>query len=141
MVKKYMQAGKLVPQRVTSRLVQRYIAQTRPRQCIIFDGYPRNVFQVRALEAAEKKHNREAAMIFIDLPVAVAVARLHRRAKLEGRTDDMDSKAIAQRVKIFKTEAKDVLTYYRGRQRLVRINGDQTIGKVSRDIAKAIHGL
>lgn len=140
-VKKYIRAGKLAPQRITAKLVQDFIAATPLHKIIVFDGYPRSLFQARVLDTAEQKYGRHAVFIFIDLPVAAARDRIQKRAKLEGRVDDTSSQAISQRIGIFRKQSRNILSRYRRRSTLIKINGDQTVTAVSKDILTAVRGL
>jgi len=135
---KYVDAGKLVPERISADLARNFIKNIPAEQRIVFDGYPRRIMQVKVIEPAIKKAGRRAIFIFIDLPAAVAKARIVKRAKIEHRADDADPKVIAERIRVFNKNAQSILKFYRSAGRLITINGDQTIAAVKRDIAKAL---
>ena len=136
--KKYMDKGGLVPERVTSQLVHDFVARTPKSKRIVFDGYPRRRLQINLLQKTQDKFGRIAVMVFVDLGPTVAKQRLVSRAKLEGRVDDADSKIIAERIRVFRERAKEVTDYYRRRQSLIKVNGNQTIKKVAQDIWQAV---
>ena len=140
-IAKYMQAGKLVPEVVSVKLVKKFINQTNKKSRIVFDGYPRRMKQVRVLEPLLKKLGRESVMIFIDLPARVAKSRIQKRAEIENRLDDAIPKVINERIKIFREKFKDVLKYYRNRNALIKINGNQSREAIHKDILKAIKSL
>jgi len=137
-IKKYMNAGKLVPERISSTLAREFVRRTPANKRIVFDGYPRRMLQVRVLEPAVRKAGRRTVLLFIDLPVTVAKARIMKRIKLEGRADDANPKVIAERILIFHKNSQALLKFYRGRHTLITINGNQTIPAVQRDIVKAV---
>lgn len=58
--------------------------------------------------------------------------------RLVQRFDD-SLKSINERLKWFKTDVLPAINYYQKKQQLIRIDGEQPIEKVFRDILKAIH--
>lgn len=140
-IAKYMQAGKLVPEVMSVKLVKKFINQTNKKSRIVFDGYPRRMKQVRVLEPLLKKLGRESVMIFIDLPVGVARSRIRKRAKIENRIDDANPKIINERIKIFQERFRDVMKYYRNKNALVKINGNQSREAIHKDILQVIKSL
>lgn len=140
-ISKIMQAGELVPEVITSRLVNKYLKQVSSNKRIVFDGYPRRMKQVRIIEPALKKLKRNAVMIFIDLPTKVARERIQKRASIENRADDAKKEAVNERINIFKKQSKSILKYYKQKKSLIKINGDQTRKSIHKDIIKAIAGL
>lgn len=139
--KKYMDAGGLVPERITSRLVRDFVARAPQTKRIVFDGYPRRLSQIRLLKKVQDRFHRSAVMIFIDLPARVATRRIVSRAKLEGRVDDANPKTVAARIGVFRGRSKQVTDYYKRQGSLVVINGDQTIAAVARDIWQTVKKL
>lgn len=137
-INKYMGAGKLVPERISSTLVKAFIKKVPRSKRIVFDGYPRRMLQVRIIEPAIKKAGRHTIFVFIDLPAKVAKARIVKRAKIQGRADDTNARVINERISVFQKNSQPILKFYRSSGRLITINGDQTIAAIQRDIAKAI---
>ena len=141
LVKEYISVGKLVPEKISSVLAMNFVAKVSKAKRIVFDGYPRRMAQVKILEAAKKKNNRETVFVFINLPFSVAKDRINKRIKLENRVDDADPKAVSQRIRLFQQKAKAVIGYYKGKGTLIKINGDQTPAAVHKDILKAVANL
>ncbi|NWF67784.1 MAG: nucleoside monophosphate kinase [Chloroflexi bacterium] len=75
-----LNAGQLVSDELTSRMVKERIAQPDAQRGFILDGYPRTKGQVEHLEAmlGERGAHLEA-VFFFDLPKEEAVARLEPR--------------------------------------------------------------
>lgn len=140
-ISKIMQAGELVPEVITSRLVNKYLKQIPKAKRIVFDGYPRRMKQVRIIEPTLKKLKRNAVMIFIDLPTKVAKERIQKRAKIENRVDDTKIQVVNERIKIFKNQSKSILKYYGQRKSLFKIDGNQDIKSIHKDIIKTIANL
>jgi len=136
--KKIMLAGKLVPIKITNGLAEKFISKTSSDKRIVFDGYPRSMGQAKFLDKLLPTIDREVVFVYVKLPVKVAHARLLKRATIEHRADDMDPKALTARIKVFETEAKELLAHYRKAHRLITIDGDQTVAQVHRAIVQAL---
>ena len=134
-------AGKLAPVRITNGLVQKFVGSTPLRRLIIFDGYPRNLIQLRFFEKLLPRRHRFAVMVYIKLPIAAAKQRLLKRARTENRADDQNVAALTERLRIFHREAKTLLAHYRKQKLLITINGNQTISRVTADIYRAVRVL
>jgi len=140
-VKKYMDKGGLVPERITSQLVHNFVAKAPKHRQIVFDGYPRRLLQIKLLQKVQDKFKRQAIMVLVDLPNKVAKERLISRAKIEDRLDDANPKTVVARIKVFQERAKEVTGYYRQQKALIKINGDQLVEKVARDIWEMVSAL
>lgn len=139
-IKKYMGAGKLVPEWISAALVRNFVRRAPLAKQVVFDGYPRRMLQVRVLERAVKAAGRHTLLVFIDLPLAVAKARIIKRAKGEGRVDDQNPRVVAERIRVFRKNAQALLKFYRSRHALITVNGDQTISAIHRDIVREVLG-
>lgn len=140
-IAKYMQAGELVPEVLVSKLVNSFLTKTPKNKRIVFDGYPRRMKQVRIIEPILEKINRKSVMIFIDLPTHVTQARIQKRAVIENRLDDTKPKVVNERIKVFKNQSKNILKYYNQKKSLIKINGNQDIKSIHKDIIKSINDL
>lgn len=140
-VKKYMDKGGLVPERISSKLVEKFMSKVPKSKHIVFDGYPRRPLQIRLLQKMQKKFGRDVIMVFVDLPNRVAKERLINRARIENRLDDADPKVVTNRIKVFNERAKEVTGYYRKEKRLIKIDGNQLIDKVAKDIWEMVSAL
>jgi len=136
--KRAVSAGKLVPVQITNGLAKKFVARLSFRHRIIFDGYPRNMVQVKFLDKLLSATSRQAVLIFVKLPLAIARDRLLKRAKVEHRVDDLNPSALTARIRVFQKEARDLLAHYRKTKRLVMVDGDQTVKQVQAAIVKAL---
>lgn len=131
----------------------------------LFDGYPRTMPQAQALdEILAQQGEALTAVIEIDVPRDKLINRLAGRRtcescgavyhvetgppKLPGicdkcggslvqREDDTPS-AIARRLSIYDDQTRPLLDYYRERDVLRTVNGDQDVDKVTADILSAV---
>lgn len=135
-VAKAMAKGALVPARISTNLVTKFVSHAGKRRLVI-EGYPRSMSQVYALDKILSSHHRSSAFVYIKLPVTVARARLLKRAKLEHRADDTP-KAIAERIRVFHQQSKDILAHYRKTDRLITIDGNHTVTATKKLVERAI---
>ncbi|HMB91068.1 MAG TPA: adenylate kinase [Rhodothermales bacterium] len=143
--KKYMTAGKLVPDKVVRKLAEDAIAEQEYDQFVL-DGYPRTVQQATWLSEFLATNARPLdAVIFFKLPPEVIVDRLSKRRmnKETGENYHLDHKpppadvdpsliiqrsddrpeAILKRIQVYQKETQPVEAYYRGRGQLVEVDG------------------
>lgn len=132
-VKKYLEHGTLVPKEATRALMRRILKQPKYRRGVILDGFPRTLFQARALD----RIRRPDAAILVDIPVLVSIRRIAGRARIEGRTDDTPA-AVRRRLAIYRKQTGPVVRLYDRRGLLIRVDGTPSIKIVHRDILKKI---
>ncbi len=137
-VKKIMAQGKLVPTDITNNLAKKFISKVSRNKQVVFDGYPRDMTQMKFLDKLLNNAGRSVVMIYIKLPINVAKTRLLKRAKIENRADDRDPKALIGRIQVFNKQAKKILASYKASGRLITINGDQVVKSVELEINKAL---
>jgi adenylate kinase len=115
-VRSYTERGVLVPDDLTIRifletlhnLVASHLLDPA-RDTLILDGIPRNVHQASILE----KNLRVIRLIYFGNSNEDAmVARVKKRALVEGRKDDADEEIIRRRFEIYRRESSPVLDYY-----------------------------
>jgi adenylate kinase len=128
---RYMNAGEYVPDEVTNAMVRDRLAEPDVADGFLLDGYPRTLAQVHELDA-----------ILGDLGVALdkvleltvdtdeVVARLLKRAELEGRADDNET-TIRRRMEVYAEQTSPLTDLYAERGLLVQVSGDGTIEDVT----------
>ncbi len=132
LAKKYMDAGELVPDEVTSAMVSARLAETDASAGFLLDGYPRTVPQAQWL--ADRLHTDGHALnavLLLTVPNDVLLTRMLAR----GRADDT-AEAIARRLELYHTETRPLLDYYG--HLLVTIDGDGPIEEIHQ---RALHAL
>ena len=115
-VREFTERGELVPDELTIRIfrdaVQR-LAESRQfnagEDTLVLDGIPRNVNQCRILD----NDIRVVRIIhLVSFDAEAMVARLKKRAQLEGRKDDADEAVIRHRLDVYRRQTAPVLEYY-----------------------------
>ena len=157
--------GKMVPVDLVMKVVRCGLKRISKKQGIIFDGTPRRISEIKPLEKELKKIGRTLDLIiYLKLSQKEAIKRLGKRrmclscgalyidgvtlkkgakicpkcgGKIIKRPDDR-SKAIRERFRLYKEKTKPVLDYYRKRNRLIEIDGSQSIENVFQAILKKL---
>jgi len=134
----YMDKGELVPDEVTVAMVRDRLSQPDCEHGAILDGFPRTTAQAKALDKLLSEFSAKIAVVpFIDVNQDVLVARLAKRAEIEGRADDNED-TIRVRMEVYQSETAPLLAYYQSRDLLVKINGEQSIDEVTADLTKVV---
>jgi len=106
---------------------------------IIFDGSPRKIKEAYLMDEAIEWYewNENVKVILIDISDEEVVKRIASRAGLEDRPED-SPEGIKKRLAWFEAEVVPVINYYKENNRLITINGEQSIEKVFNDIENSI---
>jgi adenylate kinase len=107
-VKRYLDAGQLVPDEVTNELVCERLAEPDAQAGFVLDGFPRNVSQADLLKKilAETDDSLDAV-----IEIAVDEAHLIERLLARGRADDTED-VIRHRQGVYRSETAPLLDYY-----------------------------
>lgn len=133
-----IEAGDLVPDELTSAVVRDRLSQQDAASGFLLDGYPRNVGQVRDLDAfLEGRDEALDAVIELSVPRDESIERLTLRAREQGRTDDTEQ-VIANRLAIYERETAPILGVYGTRDLVVRIDGVGTLDEITDRIVAAL---
>lgn len=138
LARSFMDAGELVPDSVTIAMVRDRLSRPDCAEGAILDGFPRNINQAQALDALLADMGGRVVVvphIFVDQEVLVG--RLLRRAEIEGRADDNED-TIRTRMRVYDEQTRPLLDYYAERDKLVQVDGEQSIEAVSRDLRSVI---
>ncbi|MEH2262559.1 adenylate kinase [Nostoc sp.] len=130
----YVNSGELVPDQLVQDLVQERLNQTDAEKGWILDGFPRKVTQAAFLEELlETIHQSGERVVNLDAPDDVVVERLLTR----GRKDD-NEEVIRRRLEVYRDETAPLINYYRDRQKLLTVNGNQSQEEVTSELQKLI---
>jgi len=155
-VDSFINKGELVPTELTIEIIKKRIKESDCKNGFILDGFPRNLEQAEIVDSFI-----EIEKVFeIDISDDEAVKRLNKRwmckncnigynvltspkpkkqgicdkcgSPLYQREDDKDVEAIKNRLKIYHKETELILKRYK--DKVIKINGEQTIEKITEDI-------
>jgi adenylate kinase len=131
-VKRYLDAGQLVPDEVTNELVRERLAEPDAAAGFVLDGFPRNVSQADLLKKILAETD-DALDAVIELQVDPEV--LVRRLLARGRADDTED-VIRHRQQVYRSETEPLLDYYQ--DVLVTADGVGEVDEVSNRILSAL---
>ncbi|MFH1773239.1 MAG: nucleoside monophosphate kinase [Patescibacteria group bacterium] len=163
---KYIKDGKLVPDEVIKKILEKFLKKEVGTKNLVLDGYPRDQQQQSDLIKMLLKSIKSGTQIYaieISLSDKEVKERLCGRyacycgevfhlkynppkkpgicdncgKKLFIRTDDKP-KIIATRLKIYHKEIGLLLDYWRKAGKLIKINGEQSINKVFKDLVSQL---
>jgi len=129
-VKTIVNSGNLVPSNVIMEILDNFLSKTPAEQKIIFDGIPRSPDQKIDFDNVLQKWHRDFIVMQIQLPKDETIKRLLTR----GRHDDTQE-IITNRHNIFLNDTTPVIETYRSKDKLIAINGHQSIEQVAEEIA------
>ena len=139
LAKSYMDKGELVPDDVTVSMVEQRLAETDCAGGAILDGFPRSAAQAEALDSLLKKLNSKVAVVpFIHVEQEILVARLLKRAVIEGRADD-NEETIRTRMRVYHESTAPLLDYYREQGAVVEVDGDRPVEVVQAELQEIVH--
>lgn len=137
----YMDKGELVPDALVLGMVRERLSQPDAQLGWILDGFPRNLYQVGALDGLLVGMDRRPAydrVISLEVPDDVVFPRMVERAKKESRKDDADPEVIRKRLQVYHEETASLIKLYSDRQQLVPVNGNQSVEAVTAELKKSI---
>ena len=166
--KSFMDAGELVPDKVTIGIVRDRLAEDDCQKGFLLDGFPRTVAQAEALEELLDSLGRKLDYVLnVDVPEQLLMERLTGRRvsptsgrtyhvlfnppKVEGKCDvdgneliqrdDDKPETVKKRLEVNQKQAKPLFDFYNEKGYLRNINGDQDIDKVFDDINQLLEGI
>ncbi|MFE6286540.1 adenylate kinase [Streptomyces sp. NPDC057877] len=105
---RYLDAGQLVPDHVTTGMVRRRLGEPDAQQGFLLDGFPRTLPQAQALTAILSSSGAPLdAVLELTAPADVVVERLLSR----GRPDDTEQ-IIRHRQRVYRHQTLPLLTHY-----------------------------
>lgn len=135
---KYLDAGDLVPDHLTTAMVRERLQQPDTRNGFLLDGYPRTVSQMEDLDGVlQETGDTLDTVLEITADDDEIVRRLLLRSQAEGRSDDTES-VIRHRLQLYRTETEPVISRYAERGLLVRVDGTADVDHVTAGALKGI---
>ncbi len=132
--KEVMDKGDLVSDDITLGMLKERITQADASAGFILDGFPRNLVQAEMLEGLLKELEMtldHALLIQVD-PDEV-VARIAKRAEIEGRADDTED-VVRNRLNVYKEQTAPVGEFYKKQDIVTEILGKGSIEDVQERI-------
>lgn len=122
----YLDVGELVPDEVMLDLMTPEIEAATAAGGYLLDGFPRTVAQAQAAQARGDNRSAPHAVIVLEVPDEVLIARIAER----GRADDTED-VVRNRLQIYAEETTPLLDLYRDHGLLHVIDGTMDVEAVS----------
>jgi adenylate kinase len=137
-VRAIMESGGYVSDEITNEIVKDRLAQPDCQNGFLLDGYPRTLQQVGTLDdyLAETGRPLEAVVSLL-ADTDEVVARLLRRAEIDGRSDD-NEETIRVRLQVYAEQTEPLLEVYRSSGLLVEVDGLGEVDEVSERVFVAL---
>ena len=129
-LKETLNAGALVPDDMTLKIVMEYLQKPEYNKGYIIDGFPRTLAQAEAFSDGTEK------AVFIDVSDKEALWRISGRVS---DRDDETLQAIRKRISLFHELTAEVIEFYRDKGSLIQVNGEQEVEGVFGDIMKHLN--
>ena len=133
--KSIMDRGELVSDEIILSMIRERLSDTEGSG-FIFDGFPRNLQQAKALdEILNKLELNLDIVIEIIVKDEVLISRIENRVResKNARSDD-NAEVLKNRLNVYHQSTEMIKPYYLEKGKLVKIDGMRGIGEVSRDI-------
>lgn len=138
LLEKFTTRGLLVPDSIILKEIWRFALAHQYEKGIIFDGFPRNLYQAQMLDRIfNKKEMRINLVVSIDVHEEELMRRVIERGKTSGRTDD-NAEVMHNRLLVYVSQTKPVIDYYRKNNRLETVHGIQPVEQVAAQIDAAL---
>ena len=133
--KSIMDRGELVSDEIILSMIREKLEQ-RDSNGYIFDGFPRNLEQAKALD--EILYDLRLSLdLVVEIVVKddVLITRIENRAResKKARSDD-NAQVLKNRLNVYHQSTEMIKPYYLEKKKLVKIDGMRSIEKVSGDI-------
>ncbi len=133
-----MDSGELVPNELVLSLVEERLTAEDVESGWILDGFPRNVDQATFLDELLQRIDKPIdCVVNLEVPDEVIVSRLVQRGLQEGRSDDTED-TIRHRLEVYRNQTEPLIDFYRQRQKLISVDGNQPVDEVTSELAKVL---
>lgn len=140
--KAFMDAGDLVPDSLTIKMLQDEVEKHPGTAGFLFDGFPRTVPQAEALDAFLISKGWEVtATIALEADDEVLVKRLLERGKTSGRADDSDESLIRNRYQEYNVKTAPLADFYKKQQKFYEVDGIGSVEEVTERLSLVIDSL
>jgi adenylate kinase len=164
-IRRYQEAGRLVPDELTIRIILKRLLKPDARHGFILDGFPRTIPQAVALDERLASEGRRVKLVLsITAPVPLLVERmssrvtcpncgaifnsLSRKPRVPGICDvcghelirraDEEPEAVKVRLEAYVRETEPLAAYYRNQGLLVEVNGALPMDEVEAQVDESI---
>tara|TARA_B100001741_G_scaffold29249_1_gene20980 strand:- start:886 stop:1449 length:564 start_codon:yes stop_codon:yes gene_type:complete len=136
---KDMDNGKFISDEIVNNLIKDFVFDSRKKNKLIFDGYPRSLSQAKNLNILLDNSNQKIDFIFfLNVDKNSIIKRIEKRKILEKRSDD-DLDTILKRYDSYMETTKPVMDFYSKNKNFHEIDGTQKIEEITSKIDSFIN--
>lgn len=129
-VKSIIEKGELVSDELLVDLLRSAMDKHPGTGGFLFDGYPRTIQQAHDLEKLLAEKNAAVDIVLaLDVDDDELMARLLKRAEIEGRKDDT-AEVISNRLGVYHSQTKPLMDHYEAQGKLESVNGIGSIDEI-----------
>lgn len=137
-VKDIIEKGELVPDELLIQILHSVMDKNKDVNGFIFDGFPRTIVQAEALDELMGSIGVQISkVISLDVADEEVIARLLKRAEIEGRKDD-NEETINNRLSVYKNQTSPLLDYYAKQNKLFKVDGVGSIDEIFDSICECL---
>lgn len=165
-VREIINSGQLVSDEIIMDVIENFLRNVPREQSVIFDGIPRRLSQQKLFDNLMERLGRNPIAIYIEISDDEVFKRLNNRkicekckavcidnpedgvcpkedcnGKLVQREDDSNAESIQTRIDLYKSETLAVIKEYTNEDRVIKINGEQSIEEVNQEILTSLSSL
>ena len=131
-------SGALVSDEIVSNLIEKIISDSKYKNRIIFDGYPRNLNQAKNLDNLLKKYEQKIDIVLkLSVSLQTIKKRISERRSQEKRPDDNEEIA-AKRYETYEKSTEPIIEYYKKLNLLKVVDGERSIDQINKEISDII---
>jgi len=139
LAKSYIDSGKLVPDKLTIKLLEKKIEENTNSKGFIFDGFPRTIEQgIHLDDFLFKKNLCIDLTISLEVDEQILINRILKRGVDSGRVDDQDRSKIKKRFDEYNQKTSILKKFYKDQNKFFSINGQDSINQVKDRLTKLI---
>jgi adenylate kinase len=137
-VEEILKSGGYVPDEMTNQIIEDRLGWVDAAPGFLLDGYPRTPGQVDFLDQVLAGHGHALdGVLELTVDEDAVVARLLKRAEIEGRADDTEE-VIRERMAIYHKETAPLIEIYQDHGVLIKVDGMGTVDEVTERVFKAV---
>ena len=136
--KEIINRGDLCPDELTLDMLYQFCCSCNHTRGFLLDGVPRTIEQAQMMEGTGYPNIIPVTLaVYLEVDENEVVERLSKRAIELNRADDTPE-VIRQRIVNYEIQTKPLIDYYHAQNKLIKVNGMQSVEDVFADICKMI---
>ncbi|WP_185851421.1 nucleoside monophosphate kinase [Blattabacterium cuenoti] len=140
LAKHYINQGILVPDKITTSMLNIEMKKYIQAKGIIYDGYPRTKNQIFSLEKILNRFSFGRINVIFSFHIKnnLLINRLIKRGKISKRNDDINMKTVQKRIEEYDRKTAFIWNDYKWKKNIIKLNASSSKEKISFFIEKKI---